>query len=391
MSVSIESHVLHVVPVSRKSCWLFLELKLTTGQTGLGEVTWFGQEHGVIQLIESMAPALYGTDIALLPGLVADRQMQMTEALPQLVLSGFEQAVLDALARLRGMGAAELLGGARRNRVPLYANINRGTSDRSPEGWAIRARAAVADGYTALKLAPFDGLTAIDQTSSEARRKLAHGIACVAAVRDGVPDDVSINVDCHSRFSMVTARDVIREFAAMGVFWIESPIADDTTRRMDLRNLRRHASDLGIRLAGAETVRGMGDVIELLDAGAWDVYLPDIRNCGGIRECLRIAHEVTRRGLEFSIHNPAGPVLDQVSQSAAACVPGNFMIERQYRENALYHEIMLPEPASPHVGTVPVDTGPGWGRELNPAVLRRAAGAPPSADLLGEPGAGPLS
>jgi galactonate dehydratase len=50
-----------------------------------------------------------------------------------------------------------LLGGKVRSRLPAYANINRATSPRTPDGFAAAARRAVADGFKTIKAAPFDG------------------------------------------------------------------------------------------------------------------------------------------------------------------------------------------------------------------------------------------
>src|SRR5512138_955231 len=70
------------------------------------------------------------------------------------VLSAFEQALWDLAGQEAGRPIHALLGGALRDRVPLYANINRGANPRTPEGFAAAARRAVAEGFRAVKLAP---------------------------------------------------------------------------------------------------------------------------------------------------------------------------------------------------------------------------------------------
>jgi len=73
------------------------------------------------------------------------------------IVSAIEQAVTDLRARQGGVPVYQLLGGEARKSVRVYANINRGARDRSPEGIARAARHAVEQGYGALKIAPFDG------------------------------------------------------------------------------------------------------------------------------------------------------------------------------------------------------------------------------------------
>ena len=389
MAATIDRPALHVVPVSTKTAWIVIELGLAGGEAGLGEVSLFGQEHGVAQAAAGLLEALVGTPIDEAAGWIARRRLRMRDPMSALLLSGIEAAALDARARSLGIEAAELLGGRARDRVRLYANVNRGTADRTPDGWAARARRAVADGFTALKMAPFDGMGLHDPGGPDTRARLAHGLACVAAVRDAVGPEVAINVDCHARLAIPAARDAIREMGRLGVHWVEEPLREDAAPA-ELRALRGLANDLGMRLAGAEGAQGLGEVVRLAEAGALDVYLPDIRHCGGVREALRIAAFLADRGLEFSIHNPAGPVLDAVTLVAAACAPAVTMVERQYREHELHAALLVPTLAMPEGGEVAAPRAPGWGVDLDRAMLAVAAGMPAAgADPLGLSGAGP--
>ena len=65
--------------------------------------------------------------------------------------------VVERAAKRAGVPINVLLGKAVRKSVPVYANINRGARDRSPDGVAQSARSAVASGFNAVKIAPFDG------------------------------------------------------------------------------------------------------------------------------------------------------------------------------------------------------------------------------------------
>ena len=96
-------------------------------------------------------------------------------------VSAVEQALWDILGKALGVPVHTLLGGACREAIRLYANINRATTDRTPEGFAQHAAAAAAEGFDAVKLAPFDGMPAKMDSAKEARE----GIACMYAVRGG--------------------------------------------------------------------------------------------------------------------------------------------------------------------------------------------------------------
>jgi L-alanine-DL-glutamate epimerase-like enolase superfamily enzyme len=71
--------------------------------------------------------------------------------------SAMEQALRDLAAKSLDVPACAFFGGAVRDTLPVYANINRATKVRTPAGFAATARKAVADGFHALKAAPFDG------------------------------------------------------------------------------------------------------------------------------------------------------------------------------------------------------------------------------------------
>ena len=125
--------------------------------------------------------------------------------------------------RALGVPIHRLLGGAVRDRIRLYANINRAVTDRSPAGFARAAATAVAEGFTAVKLAPFDGVHWSQRDRAEARPALARGIERVAAVRDAIGPDVELMVDCHERFNREMAVRVARELARLDVVWFEDP------------------------------------------------------------------------------------------------------------------------------------------------------------------------
>ncbi len=76
--------------------------------------------------------------------------------------------------------------GRKRASVPAYANINRGVRERSPQGFADAARGAVAAGYRAVKLAPFDGVISQDAATTPIDERTRAGIDRVYAVRDAV-------------------------------------------------------------------------------------------------------------------------------------------------------------------------------------------------------------
>jgi len=145
------------IDVSPKTDWTFIEVGTSDGWTGTGEATLYGQEAALGALAARSGERLDGAPEDAIMGLVAEtaRSEDRTE---RTLVSAMEQALWDIRGQRAGEPVHALLGGARRARIPIYANINRGTADRTPAGFIASTRAAVAAGFTMLKIAPFDGL-----------------------------------------------------------------------------------------------------------------------------------------------------------------------------------------------------------------------------------------
>ena len=130
-----------------------MRAKTRDGLTGHGESTLQGAAAALEAGVLRHAAALQGLapDAALKHIQDAALPRQITEAA---AISGIEQALTDLVAQQAGMPLFKASGAARCAEIPLYANINRGTTDRRPSGFAARAADAVARGFSAIKIAP---------------------------------------------------------------------------------------------------------------------------------------------------------------------------------------------------------------------------------------------
>jgi galactonate dehydratase len=117
-----------------------------------------------------------------------------------------------------------LLGGKVRDTLPVYANINRATDPRTPAGFAAAARRAVADGFKAIKAAPWDGFPPPGSLENEIARAVDTGIASVAAMREAVGSQIAIMVDCHSFFDIERAVRVAERLEPYSLTWYEEPV-----------------------------------------------------------------------------------------------------------------------------------------------------------------------
>lgn len=287
------------------------------------------------------------------------------------VVSAMAQATVSLLAADQGLCHHEVLGTALRDRVPLYANINRATRHRNPQGFVDTARRAQEQGYQAFKAAPFDGLTPQTCHSPEGKRRMHHGIDCLLALRDALGPSALLMVDCHWRFEETSALSVLKALEPANLHWFECPLAETRANWPALRRIRQAAADQGVLLAAAETQVGLQSFQALFEEGLYDVVMPDVKYCGGPWEMLRIARRAADHGVQFSPHNPSGPVCTWHSLQVAAVAPQCDLLEIQFDESPLYAQV-LPDPRlRVQDGSLRLTLTPAPGLELNQALLAR--------------------
>ncbi|HEY2817514.1 MAG TPA: mandelate racemase/muconate lactonizing enzyme family protein [Casimicrobiaceae bacterium] len=360
----------HTLQVTPKTIWSFIEVIDALGRIGTGEATLTGHESEMRALLDQYKHAA----VAHTPAQVdLGAARNAARSLPQFaVISALDQAASDLAAQQQGICVSAMLGERRRDRVPVYANINRGIAERTPDGFAAHARRAVEDGFSVLKIAPFDGVELYGDNDKHVDGNLLDaGIARIAAVRDAIGPERDLMVDCHWRLNRSIAEAVLRATEPHRLYWLECPIPETPEMMVTLRELRSLANDRGVRLAGCEEISRVQGFMPFLDADVYDVMMPDVKYVGGMREMLDVARAMQRHGVGFSPHNPSGPICHAASLQICAVTPELERLEMQYAETPLFDALvhaMIPRPVN---GEIAVSDDPGVGVQLDPAVMDR--------------------
>ena len=359
----------HQVRVSERTVWTFVEIN-DGDFSGLGEATLEGRSDAVERAARSLGEALFEPGSRpseshlerLAQWLLADRCAH--SLVHATALSAIEQALHDLLARRAGLALHARLGQAQRSRIPLYANINRGTVPRTPERFAARALRAAGQGFNAIKMAPFDGVSPEADDAPAQRALVDAGLARIAAVRaalDAHFPDCDLMVDCHWRFNAAQAMQMTDELARLKVSWYECPVAETPEQFATLRQIRSRANDLGMQLAGAETMIGVNGFLPILKAGLYDVVMPDVKHAGGLTEVLRIAETAAAHGAACSPHNPTGPICHAHSLHVSAVFNDLPALEVQFEESDLFFALADPDLPRFEAGMSALPSGPGLG------------------------------
>ena len=349
------------VRVSPRTTWQHVRLRTEDGRTGLGEATLEFAEADFSQRLLDRARQLIGGDLAGDPLEPLRRpRMDLTE---RTMLSALDQAVTDLKAQAAGQPLCRYLGAETADIVlPLYANINRATQDRSPAGFAANAAAALADGFQAVKVAPFDDLTPELCGTDDAQPLIRAGLDRLRATRDAVGAH-DLMVDCHWRFTVEAAEALMPALRETGVVWLECPLPETLETLPDIAKLRRAANRHGMRLCGLETAGGWEEVEPFVAAGAYDLIMPDVKHAGGLDTILEIARLAQAAGTAVSLHNPSGPAAHLCSVHVMAALGTGERLEMQWEESPLFHQLTDPPPVVED-GTCRPTTSPGLGTSL---------------------------
>ena len=357
-----------------RTVWLFIRIGTDAGLTGLGEASdAFGfanttqqnaermekELRAFFQLIEGKSPleiAAYrrdGEPMATGRGLIAAT-----------AYSAIEQALWDLAGKALDVPSYTLFGGKLRDTLPVYANVNRATRPRTPDGFAASARAAVKEGFRAIKAAPFDGFPPPGSPPAAIEAAIDSGIASMAAMREAIGPDVELMVDCHSFFDVPMAERVARRLEPQKLAWYEEPVAPE--RVQETLEIRKRISQ---PMAGGEILFGIAGFAPLCRTRAVHVIMPDVKHCGGLLELVRIAAMAEADGVEVAPHNPSGPVSTAATIQVCAVLKNFRLIELQWGEVDWRHEVLQPNELFVK-GSIAVPDRPGFGVELNDRVVR---------------------
>jgi len=332
-----------------KPRWHFLKVHTDEGIVGLGEPIVEGRARTVAMAVRELESYLIGQD----PRQIERHWQAMYRGTfyrggPVLLsaISGIEQALWDILGQSLGVPVYQLLGGAVRDRIRVYAHCGGG----SPEEAAQSARERVAQGYTALKTA-LDAPVRMVDTKAYVERQVGR----IQAMRTAIPDTVDLAVDFHGRVSPAMAIRLCKELEDCSLLFVEEPVLPE-----NVDALVAVARSTTIPLATGERLYTRWGFREVLEKQAARVLQPDLCHAGGIGEVRKIAAMAEVYYAAIAPHNPLGPISLAAGLHVDACIP-NFLCQEQVSLGEGY----LTQPYVLRDGYIDVPTAPGLGIQLD--------------------------
>ncbi|GAB4042925.1 mandelate racemase/muconate lactonizing enzyme family protein [Spirosoma litoris] len=381
-NLSIRGIVVHTIKVNQRGNWYFVELKTNKGISGLGEAS-----HGFTAATHN-GEALLKSEIAayfeLIKGespfsveLFRQRGLQRAQANGRTAVTAFssiEQALWDLTGKALDVPTYELLGGKLRDKIKVYANINRATNERDAKGRRLissfqrNAELALKSGFKAVKLAPFDDMKPLKSASpQDIEADIDYAISCTEAVRQTIGPNVDLLIDVHSHLNRQLAIQTAKRLEKTNLYWFEEAVDPQT----QLDDTKAITDAIQQPVAGGESIAGRTGFAPLINNKALDIIMPDVKHCGGIQECRYIAALAEAAGdIKVSPHNPSGPISTAASVQVCAGMPNFSILEFAYGEVPWRADLVKPAEQFQD-GFLPVPTGPGLGYTLNYTLINK--------------------
>ncbi len=265
-------------------------------------------------------------------------------------LSGLDIALWDLAGKARGVPVSELLGGARRDRVPAYASTLMPFTTDEVRSVIYEQQAA---GFGAVKL----GWGAFGSSAD-----IEEGL--VAAARKALGDQAALMLDIGMEWQGATEGiERARRLEQYRPEWIEEPFLPDA-----YSDYQRLAAVTSIPIAAGEEESTLTDFERLLDTGI-GVLQPDVTRAGGITECVRIAAEVKRRDRNCVLHAWSTGIIKAASLHVLSVMERADWMEYCVQETELNRRLVQQRfPLTDGCAIVP--TEPGLGIDIDEDVLQ---------------------
>ncbi len=337
--------------------WTFVHVDTDEGISGLGEATLEGKTLTMVAAVDDLKRHLVGEN----PLAIEHHWQRLYRhafwrggVVLNTAISGVEQALWDIMGKALNVPVWQLFGGPTRQKIRAYAN---GPGGHTPDEVAESARQIVADGFTAMKLAPTEAARLV-----EGPDLIRHADARIGAIRKAVGMEVDIILDAHGRLSPATAIMLIDALKDYRILFWEEPVLPENTEA-----LAKVAAHSVVPLATGERLFTKWGFREVCDRQLVSVIQPDLAHCGGIAEGRKIAAMAEASYIAVAPHNPYSPVNTAASLHLDAAIP-NFLIQEWIWRAPPWRDEIVSPPVRVVDGYFDLPQGPGLGIELNTAV-----------------------
>ena len=351
--------------------WTLLKIYTDTGHTGVGEATNWPGSPIVYHAAKHVGERIIGLDPMrtdfIWTKLYRDLNWMGPYGASLCAISGIDMALLDLKGKVLGTPCYELLGGAFRKDILLYANYWFTGGGHNEADYAAQALKVKEAGFTGLKFDPFAHTNYLfgedlssNLTLTAEQQDLAFNVS--KAVRDAVGPEFDIMIETHAMLNYRVAVKMAQRLSALDITWYEEPAGPESAD--NLRAMReRIPSNVSICVGERHYTRH--GIRPVLEKNICDIMMPDITRCGGPSEMKRMATMMEAYNVLLAPHNPNGPLSTLASAHVGASFPNFFRQEFMFNDVPWRDEVIT-HPIGDMVrnGHLQLSDRPGLGVDL---------------------------
>lgn len=350
---TIRPHKLSVATMHGQTLML-VKVFCSDGVVGFGEGTTIaGMAYGPespeamkLAIDAYFGPAMIGKDATRVQALMAF--LGKLVKLNHFAKSALETALLDAHGKRLGVSVSELLGGRRRERLPVAWTLASGDTRRD-----------IAEAETMLDLRRHNTFKL-----KIGAKPLDDDIRHVAQIKRALGDRAAVRVDVNMAWSESQAARAIPALADAGCELVEQPVRSAA----ELARLMRR---FPVALMADEILQGPDSAFDIARHHGADVFAIKIEQSGGLFAAQRVAAIADAAGIELY----GGTMLEGAFSTIASAHLFASFAHLQWGTELfgplLITEEILTEPIDYSGFELKVPDGPGLGIELDEAKVKR--------------------
>jgi galactonate dehydratase len=361
--------------------WTLLKIYTDTGHTGVGEATNWPGSPLVYHAAKHAGERIIGMDPMrtdfIWTKLYRDLNWVGPFGASMCAISGIDMALLDLKGKVLGVPCYELLGGAFRKDILLYANYWFTGGGHNIEDYTKQALKVKDAGFTGLKFDPFAHVNyfygedlSSNLTLTIDQQDLAFNIS--KAVRDAVGPAFDIMIETHAMLNFRVAVKMAQRLSALDIAWYEEPVGPEN---VDTLRAVRERLPGGVPICVGERHYTRYGIRQVLEKQLCDILMPDITRCGGPSEMKRMATMMEVYNVLLAPHNPNGPLSTLSSAHVCASVPNFFRQEFMFND-VEWRDTVISHPIKDMItdGYLHLSERPGLGVDLVEEEMERHPG-----------------
>jgi L-alanine-DL-glutamate epimerase-like enolase superfamily enzyme len=268
-----------------------------------------------------------------------------------------DSAVMDLLGRIAEKPVWELLGGQRREALPVYlSSMRRDTTPQEEVAW-LQERVGIT-GARAVKV-KIGGRMSGNADASPGRSE-----ELIRLARTAFGDDFTLYADANGSYDASHAVAVGQMLEDYGVVMFEEPCPWEAYAQT------QHVTQaLRVPVAGGEQDSSWHRFRDMVAHHVVDILQPDLDYNGGFLRTLRVAELAAASGMPVTPHSPRSDANWVTLLHFVPCI-SNAGPYHEYNAD----QVGRPVPCEPSMqvlnGEVAVPTGPGLGLTHDPAILK---------------------